>query len=184
MSTVEVRISQTLPLREEPGVGHNRWHPDIVPVAHCRPGATVLLETRDAVDGQIGQDSTEETVLGIDSSVVHPLTGPVFVEGAKPGDLLEVEIVDIVPGSFGYTMQQRGFGFLRDLFTDAFLVKWRLEGRWATSEQIPRVRSWARSALRPAGSFSPAPLPARMPPSPVASFCFRRAVRKVPFQGE
>jgi formamidase len=140
MSTVEVRISQTLPLREEPGVGHNRWHPDIVPVARCRPGATVLLETRDAVDGQIGQDSTEETVLGIDSSVVHPLTGPVFVEGAKPGDLLEVEIVDIVPGSFGYTMQQRGFGFLRDLFTDAFLVKWRLEGRWATSEQIPRVR--------------------------------------------
>lgn len=140
MSTVEVRISQTLPLREEPGVGHNRWHPDIDPVARCRPGDTVLLETRDAVDGQIGQDSTEESVLGIDSTVVHPLTGPVFVEGAKPGDLLEVEIVDIISSSFGYTIQQRAFGFLRDLFADAFLVKWRLQDGWATSEQIPGVR--------------------------------------------
>lgn len=140
MSRIEVRISRTLPLREEPGVGHNRWHPDIAPVARCRPGDTVLLETRDAVDGQIGQDSTEDSVLRIDSTVVHPLTGPIFVEGAKPGDLLEVEILDIAPSSFGYTMQQRGFGFLRDLFADPFLVKWRLEDGWATSEQIPRVR--------------------------------------------
>src|SRR5687767_8048431 len=125
MNTVDIRISPTLPLREDPGVGHNRWHPEIAPVARCRPGDTVLLETRDAVDGQIGPSSTDESVLHIDSTVVHPLTGPIFVEGAKPGDLLEVEILDIVPASLGYTMQQRGFGFLRDLFPDPFLVKWR-----------------------------------------------------------
>jgi formamidase len=138
--TVEIRIHPSAPLREDAGVGHNRWHPDIEPVAHCRPGDTVVMETRDAVDGQIDEDSTTENVPGVDSSVVHPLTGPVFVEGAQPGDLLEVEILDIVPSRFGYTMQQRGFGFLRDLFPDPFLVKWRLEGGWATSEEMPRVR--------------------------------------------
>lgn len=140
MKTVEVRIDFDLPLREEPSVGHNRWHPDIEPVARCRPGDTLIMGTRDAVDGQIGPTSGKEDVLRVDSSVVHPLTGPIHIEGANPGDLLEVEIVDIVPSSFGYTMQQRGFGFLRDLFPDPFLVKWRLQDGWATSDQLPRVR--------------------------------------------
>ena len=137
---VEIRIHPSAPLREDAKVGHNRWHPDIEPVVSCRPGDTLILETRDAVDGQIGPVSTAESVLTVDSSLVHPLTGPVFVEGAKPGDLLEVEILDILPSSFGYTMQQRGFGFLRDMFPDPFLVKWRLENGWATSDEIPRAR--------------------------------------------
>jgi formamidase len=139
-SKVEIRIDPIAPLREDARVGHNRWHPDIEPVAHCQPGDTVVMETRDAVDGQINENSTTETVPGVDSSVVHPLTGPVFIEGARPGDLLEVEILDIVPSHFGYTIQQRGFGFLRDVFPDPFLVKWRLEDGWARSEEIPRVR--------------------------------------------
>ena len=50
---------------------------------------------------------------------VHPLTGPVFVEGAEPGDLLEVRIEEIRPEPFGFTTQIAGFGFLRDVFTGA-----------------------------------------------------------------
>lgn len=140
MANVEIRIHPTLPLGDDAGTGHNRWHPDIGPAAHCRSGDVVLLETRDAVDGQIGPDSTLADVSRVDASLVHPLTGPVFVDGAKPGDLLEVDILDIVPARHGYTLQQHGFGFLRDVFPEPFLVKWKLEDGWATSEQIPRLR--------------------------------------------
>ena len=140
MTDVQIRIHPTLPLGQDKDTGHNRWHPDIRPVAHCRSGDVILMETRDAVDGQIGPDSTVDDVAHVDSSLVHPLTGPVYVEEAKPGDLLEVEILDIVPARFGYTLQQRGFGFLRDLFPEPFLVKWHLDEAWATSADIPRFR--------------------------------------------
>jgi formamidase len=140
VAKVEIRIHPTLPLGNDVGAGHNRWHPDIKPVARCRSGDVILMETRDAVDGQIGPQSTLEAVSQVDSSLGHPLTGPVYVEQARPGDLLEVEILDILPAGFGYTLQQRGFGFLRDLFPDPFLVKWRLQDGWATSADIPRLR--------------------------------------------
>lgn len=140
MNTVEVRIDAKRPLREDPGTGHNRWHPDLPPVARCRPGDVLILDTRDALDGQIGPDATTEAVGALDTTLVHPLTGPIYIEDARPGDLLEVEILDVVPAAFGYTTQVRGFGFLRDVFPDPYLVKWRLENGWGRSEQLPGVR--------------------------------------------
>lgn len=140
MSTVEIRIDPRRPLREDAGTGHNRWHPDLPPVARCRSGDEVLLETRDALDGQVGPDATIETVARLDTNLVHPLTGPIHVEGARPGDLLEVEILDIEPARFGYTTQVAGFGFLRDVFTEPYLVKWRLEDGFARSDELPGVR--------------------------------------------
>jgi acetamidase/formamidase len=50
----EIRIDRSKALAEEPGTGHNRWHPDIPPVIRCAPGDEVILETRDAFDGQLG----------------------------------------------------------------------------------------------------------------------------------
>ncbi len=140
MATVEVQIDRSKPLRDAPSTGHNRWHPDLPPIARCRPGDELILETRDALDGQIGLEATIETVAAMDSNVVHPLTGPIHIEGARPGDLLEVEIVDIVPDSFGYTTQSAVFGFLRDFFPDPYLVRWRLDGAGAVSEDVPGVR--------------------------------------------
>ena len=72
--------------------------------------------------------------------MVHPLTGPVYVEGALPGDLLEVEIVEVLPDSYGYTVQVPGFGFLRDVFVEPFMVRWDLADGWATSADLPGVR--------------------------------------------
>ncbi len=140
MATVEVRIDRSKPLRDDPSTGHNRWHPDLPPIARCRPGDELILETRDALDGQIDRGATIETVAAMDSNVVHPLTGPIHVEGARPGDLLEVEIVDIVPDGFGYTTHSAAFGFLRDCFPDPYLVRWRLDGAGAVSEDLPGVR--------------------------------------------
>ena len=155
MATHQVRVDYTKSLVEEPETGHNRWHPDIAPVVTCDPGDEVVLDTRDAFDGQMGPDATLETVAGPNLNVVHPLTGPVYVNGAEPGDLLEVEILEVEPDRYGYTVQVPGFGFLRDEFPDPFMVRWEIDDGWATSDGSARAcasparRSWASSAWRP-----------------------------------
>ena len=140
MATREVRVDYAKTLTEEPETGHNRWHPDIPPVATCEPGDEVVLQTRDAFDGQMGPQATLETVAGPNLNVVHPLTGPVYVNGAEPGDLLEVEILEVEPDRYGYTVQVPGFGFLRDVFPDPYMARWRIEGGWATSDDLPGLR--------------------------------------------
>jgi len=140
MAIHEIRIDRNKTLAEEPGTGHNRWHPDIPPLVRCEPGDEVILETRDAFDGQMSPDASLDTVAAPDLDVVHPLTGPVYVEGAEPGDLLEVEIVDIEPDQYGYTVQVPGFGFLRDDFPEPFKVNWDMADGWATSAGLPGVR--------------------------------------------
>jgi formamidase len=139
-----VSIDPSKPLSEEPGTGHNRWHEDIEPVVEVDPGDTVVYETRDAFDGQLNDESTAEDVGNLDLSVVHPLTGPVFVKGAEPGDLLEVKLVAVEADpweQWGYTVEVPGFGFLRDEFPDPYIIHWRLHGNeYAESEQLPGVR--------------------------------------------
>ncbi|HEV2918420.1 MAG TPA: acetamidase/formamidase family protein, partial [Actinomycetota bacterium] len=140
MATHEVRVDYARSLAEQPETGHNRWHPDIPPVVTCDPGDEVVLQSRDAFDGQMGPQATLETVAGPNLNVVHPLTGPVYVNGAEPGDLLEVEILEVEPDRYGYTVQVPGFGFLRDEFPDPYMARWRIDGGWATSDDLPGLR--------------------------------------------
>jgi formamidase len=135
-----VTIDRARPLARQPETGHNRWHPDIPPLVEVGEGEAVLLETRDAVDGDLGPDSTTADLARVRSGAIHPLTGPVFVAGAQPGDLLEVEFVDIVPSRWAFSAIIPGLGFLRDLMTTPFLVHWTLADGWATSPQVPGVR--------------------------------------------
>jgi formamidase len=136
----EVRVDRARRLGEEPETGHNRWHPDIEPVVHCSSGDRLTLELRDALDLQFGPTADLDAVRDVDLNLVHPLTGPVYVEDAEPGDLLEVGIIELEPDPYGFSAEIPGFGFLRDHFPDPFLVHWRLEAGFATSEQIPGVR--------------------------------------------
>src|SRR5215472_1705401 len=140
MKPDEIRIDRTKTLLQEPGTGHNRWHPDIPPILRCKSGDVVILETRDAFDGQFGPDASLDIVAKPDLGRVHPLTGPVYVEGAEAGDLLDVEILDIEPNRYGFTTQTPGFGFLRDVFPEPFKVSWGIAGGWATSRDLPGVR--------------------------------------------
>ena len=71
---------------------HTRWNRDLPPVATVRPGEVIQLLCRDALDiGEAARTLTPEASLTLDLARVHPLTGPVEVEGAEPGDILEVE---------------------------------------------------------------------------------------------
>jgi formamidase len=127
-------------LAQQPGTGHNRWHPDIPAALEVEPGDELALQTRDALDGQIGPRSTRADVRSLDIGRVHPLTGPVHVSGAEPGDLLEIEILAVEPAAFGYTVQSPGFGFLRDRFSQPFLARWEIAGGYARSDDVPGVR--------------------------------------------
>src|SRR5262245_19860088 len=135
-----VKIDRAKMLRDDPHTGHNRWYPDVDPVIDVGSGEEVALETRDTSDGQIRYEMSLDRLGGYDPKVVHPLTGPVYVSGAEPGDLLEVEYLDIVPERYGFTRFRPNIGFLRDLFPHEFLVHWDLSGDCATSVQVPGVR--------------------------------------------
>src|SRR5258708_2891169 len=135
-----VRINRTKPLAAEPHLGHNRYHPDIAAVAEVGEGEEIALETRDALDGQITPRTTVADFPGLDAGAVHPLTGPVFVKGAMPGDLLEIEFTDIVAQPIAFSAIMPGLGFLRDVMTEPFLVHWQIRDGWASSAEIPGVR--------------------------------------------
>jgi formamidase len=143
-----IEIDRSKRLKEQPHTGHNRWHPDIPPLLEVEPGEELVLETRDASDCQIKPGMTVADLAGLDSKVAHPLTGPVYIKGARPGDLLEIEYVDIIPQAVGWTRNRPGSGFLRDVFRDPYLVHWDMRDGWATSPQLPGVRT--------AGSLDPA----------------------------
>ena len=83
----------------------NRLHPDIPMVARAVPGQSILFRVRNASDFELDPASTYEDPREGDPQIgtVHPLTGPVHIEGAVPGDVLAVTLLDIAPGPFGYT---------------------------------------------------------------------------------
>ncbi len=126
-------------MRIPASAAHNRWHPDVSPVATVPPGEEVTLVTRDGIDGQLTRNSTHADILDLDLGLGHPLTGPVLVEGAEPGDLLVVELVAYETAGFGVTAVIPGFGFLSDVFRDPYLVKWEIDGGVARSAELPGV---------------------------------------------
>ncbi len=118
----------------------NRYHPAIPAAASAAPGDYVIFHTRDALDTDLTLDSIADDVTALDLNLVHPMTGPVSIEGAERGDVLAVTLVDIEPDQYGYTVIVPGFGFLRDIFTEPYLVNWKLDRQAATSDQMPGVR--------------------------------------------
>ncbi len=136
----EIRLDPSRRLHSQPGKGHNRWHPAIPPVVRLDPNDEARLDTIDALDCQIDLSGAPADPSRWNLGAVHPLTGPIWINDAEPGDLLEVQIVDIVPGSIGWTMEVAGLGFLRDLFEEPFLVRWEMANGFAHSRDLPGVR--------------------------------------------
>lgn len=118
----------------------NRYHPAIPPVAKANPGDLIVVHTRDALDSNLTIDSEPKDVLAIDLNLIHPMTGPIHIEGAVRGDVLAVQLIDINPDEYGYTTLIPGFGFLPDLFPDPFIANWALNNLEATSAEVPGVR--------------------------------------------
>jgi len=120
----------------------NRIHPDIPMIARAKQGQTILFHTRDAADylGTVENQTDVRQERGEDWSFgqVHPMTGPVYIEGGKVGDVLAFTIHKIKPGRYAYT-GTGGFAF--DLIGPGSLnVSWDLNEGYATSDDIPGVK--------------------------------------------
>jgi acetamidase/formamidase len=100
---------------------HFTWDAGNEPVLRIADGDTVVFETRDVSDNQIGPDSDTSVIASLDWDRVYPLAGPVYVEGAQPGDTLAVEILDIHTKGWGWTAILPGLGLLADDFTEPYL---------------------------------------------------------------
>ncbi|MDX1347679.1 MAG: acetamidase/formamidase family protein [Thiomicrorhabdus chilensis] len=124
---------------------HNRWHPDIPMARMVKPGDDFVIECVDWTGGQIDSSDDASDVRDVDLTQVHFLSGPVGIEGAEPGDLLEVDILDI--GTFaesnwgfnGLFSKQNGGGFLTDHYPEAQKTIWDFNGIFTKSRHIPGV---------------------------------------------
>jgi len=134
----EVRLDPSLSLREQPELGHNRWHPGLEPIATIAPGGQLTLDLRDSIDGEVTRESTDADLLSL-PQISHALTGPVAVEGAAAGDVLELEILGYETAGFGWTAVLPGYGPLGDLIEAPFLVRWSLGDGVARSDDLPGV---------------------------------------------
>jgi formamidase len=135
-----IKIDRHRHLSEDAKTGHNRWHPDLQPVLEVAEGEEAALETRDAADGYFSPGTSVADFAKFPPGAIHPLTGPISVKGARPGDLLEVEFVDIIAQPWGFSCILPGLGFLRDVIATPFLAHWSIADGWATSPQVPGVR--------------------------------------------
>ncbi|MPZ87889.1 MAG: acetamidase/formamidase family protein [Nitriliruptorales bacterium] len=153
MTAVVFEIDQAHAMADQKVPGHNRWHPDIPVAVEVNPGDEFRVECREWTDAQIGNNDSANDVRDVNLDKCHMLSGPVGVNGAEPGDLLIVDILDLgpvpleegpAPGQgWGYTgvfARNNGGGFLTDYFPDSLKAIWDLHGQQATSRHLPGVR--------------------------------------------
>ena len=153
MPPVLFELDSSKKFEHQKKLGHNRWHPEIPPVATVKPGDSFRVHCREWFDGAMLNNDSADDILNAPLMCVHKLSGPFAVEGAKPGDLLIVDILDVGPipqedsgplagQGWGYTgifSRNNGGGFLTDRFPDAYKAIWDFKGQIATSRHVPEV---------------------------------------------
>ena len=145
---------------------HVAWNNRIDPAVEVNPGAVVTFEVNNASGGQLDRHSTREDVAQLDFSRINPVTGPVFVKGAEPGDALVLDILAVDVEAWGWTANIPGFGLLADQFKEPHLRISPVTGAYA--ELLPGLRIPASPFI---GTIGVAPAAAGdhsvVPPRPV-----------------
>ncbi len=106
---------------------HYGWNNAFEPVLRIAPGETVSFETVDASGGQLTPDSDLAAVADLDFGKVNPVTGPVHIDGAEPGDAVKVTLEAFEPSGWGWTANIPGFGLMADQFPEPALHLWRYD---------------------------------------------------------
>ena len=125
---------------------HFGWDNSFAPAERVAPGSTIEFQCLDSSGGQLQADSTVADVARLDFATVNPVTGPIFVEGAEPGDALKVTIEMFKPSGFGWTANIPGFGLLADDFKEPALNIWKYD---AASLEPALFGKNARVPLKP-----------------------------------
>ncbi len=118
---------------------HHVWDRDIQPALEIDPGQSVEVAVVDASGGQLDHRSTVAEVAALDFARVNPVSGPLFIRGAKPGDVLEVEVLELAMSEWGWTAIIPGFGLLADEYPDPYLKHWSLSPGARTAHFAPGI---------------------------------------------
>lgn len=127
---------------------HFGWDNSRPPALHAEPGSTILFHCHDSSAGQLGPSSVLQDVVNLDFGKINPVSGPIYLEGAKPGDALKVTIDSFAPhdhegAGFGWTANIPGFGLLADQFPDPALQLWTYDpasmapALWGSQGRVP-----------------------------------------------
>jgi acetamidase/formamidase len=122
---------------------HSRWNRALEARLRIAPGDTVHLECVDSSGAQVRPGMNVAEFLQIDRGRIHALTGPIFLEGAEPGDVLEIDVLEVAHKGWGWSSVIAGLGFLKERFAEPYLFHWQLEGA------VSRSLAPAVVALRP-----------------------------------
>jgi len=106
---------------------HSRWNRDLVPRLRIAGGDIVHMECVDSSGAQVRSGISLEEFLQIDRNKIHALTGPIFVESAQPGDVLQIDVLEVRHKGWGWSSVIHGLGFLKERFTQPFLFHWELD---------------------------------------------------------
>jgi len=107
---------------------HSVWDRELEPRLRIAAGDDVQIECVDASGGQVYPSMTAEEFQGIDRTRIHALTGPIWIEGAEPGDVLQVDVLATQHRGWGWSSVIPGLGFLKQRFSEPFLFHWQLDG--------------------------------------------------------
>ncbi|MBD3664106.1 acetamidase/formamidase family protein [Sulfitobacter sp. TSTF-M16] len=127
---------------------HFGWDNALAPVETVAPGSTLLFKCMDSSAGQLGPKSTVEDVTALDFGKINPVSGPIYVDGAEPGDALKVTLEGFAPretdgSAWGWTANIPGFGLLSDQFEDPALTIWTYDAAtmapalWGEMGRVP-----------------------------------------------
>ncbi len=122
---------------------HFGWDNSLVPAERVTPGSTILFHCHDSSAGQLGPTSVLQDVIDLDFGKINPVSGPIFVEGAEPGDALKITLDSFAPSGWGWTANIPGFGLLADQFKDPALIVWEYDAQtlapamWGTQARVP-----------------------------------------------
>ena len=112
---------------------HSRWNNQLQPRLIVDSGDTIHMECVDSSGGQVRPGSTVTEFQEIDRNLIHALTGPIAVHSAKPGDVLEIQVLAVEHIGWGWTSVISGLGFLDERFTKPYLFHWQLDGHVSSS---------------------------------------------------
>jgi len=122
---------------------HSCWNRALPPRLSIASGDTVHLECVDSSGAQVHPAMTLDGFLQIDRGRIHALTGPIFVEDAEPGDVLQIDVLDVSHKGWGWSSVIHGLGFLKERFSEPYFFVWKLDG------PVSRSLSPAVVPLRP-----------------------------------
>lgn len=109
------------------GPTHSVWNRTLPPRLRIEPGDTVEVQCVDASGAQVRPGMTTAEYLAIDRTRIHALTGPIWIEGAEPGDVLQIDVLGTRHHGWGWTSVVEGLGFLKDRFREPYLFHWQLD---------------------------------------------------------